>query len=305
MGSSESNTRRYTSLILGIILLFTIIGTCFLFFEFIDSKTKLNELQKELIQVTNSVEVQNNEITTLNNEIMKYKEIEKNIEDIKCTYFNNAEIADSLARENKADFRVCYLTFDDGPYLLTDEYLDVLKDKDVLATFFLRKREEDDYKHIYKRYKNEGHTLGNHTATHTIRYVYRDEDTFISDLQENREFIYGMLGITTDVMRFPGGSKEVEYMDLDFDSMISRLNEINYEYVDWNCATGDGLETVSPDDYLKNVIDGSKDQNVIVVLMHDYSYYTIQFLPDIIDELRNEGFIFLPLWKDCPEVKHS
>lgn len=303
MDTSKRKIRKLTSLIIVFILIVVFGYLCFSNYSLSSELKAKTNLSNELDQ---NLEIQNNTINSLNNDILYYESLEDNLKSIKQTYFNNALRVDELARSGNEDFKVCYLTFDDGPYLLTDTFLDILEEKDVLATFFARKRTDDDYKPIYLREKINGHTIGNHTASHKIfKGIYKSNETFVEDILENREFIYEMLGITTDVMRFPGGSYQSTYMGLNKASLVKELNEIGYGYVDWTHATGDGGATLSPYEFLHNVVDNTADDNVIVILMHDYSENTAKCLPEMIDILKEQGYVFLPLWYDSPAVKKS
>lgn len=229
--------------------------------------------------------------------------VENTIDETKRKYYKDVVEAERRAKSGEANFKVCFLTFDDGPYIkTTPKFLDVLEEKDVLATFFCMKK--SNCEDIYLREKLNCHTIGNHTATHTMKYVYQSEDVFIDDLLENRKFIDNLLGITTNVMRFPGGSHQSSYMGLDRNSLISRLGEIEYGYIDWTNMTGDGDDRIvqNPDVYLHNVIDKIEGKNVITILMHDYSNCTLKTLPTLIDELEKRGYIFLPLCYECSSV---
>lgn len=301
MDSSKRNLNRYTSIIVLFVLLVSI---CFLVKDIYSSYIDLQNINKENSKLDLELLDQSHTITSLNEELNYYNDLKGQLLIAKQTYFDNAYKVDQLARNKDSNIRVCYLTFDDGPYLITDKFLDVLQEKDVLATFFTRKRIEDEYKSIYLREKINGHTIGNHTASHKIsKGIYRSNETFIKDILENREFIFDMLGITTDVMRFPGGSYQTTYMGLDKNSLVNELNEIGYGYVDWTHVTGDGGAILSSYEYLHNVIDYTDDDKVIVVLMHDYSENTLKCLPELIDELRLQGYVFLPLWYDSPAVR--
>jgi peptidoglycan/xylan/chitin deacetylase (PgdA/CDA1 family) len=63
-----------------------------------------------------------------------------------------------------------YLTFDDGPYPATDEVLDVLRDEDVKATFFIcaihLERDRALQFRILRRMLGAGHSIGNHGYDH-------------------------------------------------------------------------------------------------------------------------------------------
>lgn len=264
---------------------------------------KIDDCQKKIYELNCRSDENDIKIQDLNDKIGEYEDINDRLIAIKSQYFIEAYKVDTLARTGNGDVKVAYLTFDDGPYLKTDDFLDVLEEYDVLATFFIRKRVDRDYDSIYKRYKTNCHTIGNHTASHRIKDgIYRSEETFIDDILENRRFIEDKVGITTDVMRFPGGSGHLNYVGLSKASLVNKLNNIGYGYVDWNVATGDGGKKLSPDEYLHNVIDNTKDRNVLVILMHDYSENTLLCLPELIEELDKQGYVFLPLWHDSPAV---
>ena len=301
MDSPKRKIGKYTSLIVILLLSVTCVYLCINNIAIIKS---INNKNKQIKQLEEKISSQQDTISAINDEIIYYESLNDNLIQIKQTFFDNALKADQLARSGEADFKVCYLTFDDGPYLLTDTILDILEEKDVLATFFARKRLDEDYIPIYLRERVNGHTIGNHTASHKIsKGIYRSNEIFINDIIENRQFIFDMLGVTTDVMRFPGGSYEVTYMGLSKSKLVNELNDIGYGYVDWTHATGDGGATLSPYEYLHNVIDYTDDDRAIVVLMHDYSKNTAECLPEMIDELSKQGYIFLPLWHDSPAVK--
>lgn len=308
MEKTKSKVRRNSQIRSTILIALLAIGLSCLSIYFYNAYTKANEKLIQNKQVLNALnetlDKTNVNLDNCNKELNDLKDIDKKIDEIKEIYFKNAVKAEELARSGEADFKVCYLTFDDGPYSkTTPAFLDVLEKYDVQATFFcLAKEGVDD---IYKREKMNCHTIGNHTASHNIKYIYSSVDVFINDLLENRKFIEDLLGITTDVMRFPGGSPQVSYSGLSTNQMIEKLRENHYGYVDWTLTTGDGggPTYLTPDEFLHNVIDSSPNFNVISVLMHDYSTNTLACLPQMIEELTNQGYIFLPLSYDAPIVR--
>ena len=106
-----------------------------------------------------------------------------------------------------------------------------------------------------------------------------------------------------DVMRFPGGSPQVTYSGLNKTSLVNKLVDMGYGYIDWTLTTGDGEANLSPEEFLHNVVDKSNKYSVMSVLMHDYSKNTALCLGDMIDILREQGFIFLPLSYNSPAVR--
>ena len=267
--------------------------------------TNINEQLKKDIETFNNIKANNQ--SKLDHLSVMYKEVEDvdaSLKEAKETYFKLAIEADKRAREG-ANFKVCYLTFDDGPYSKTTPlFLDVLKEKNVLGTFFVLKK--DNLDDLYRRIRDEGHTLANHSASHKIKNgIYRSEEAFIEDIKENDDFIYNLLGVKMDVMRFPGGSPQATYSGLNKSSLVNKLVDMGYGYIDWTLTTGDGEANLSPDEFLHNVVDKSSNYNVITVLMHDYSKNTALCLGEMIDILREQGYIFLPLSYDSPAVRKS
>ena len=306
MAKSQGRVRRSTWLLISLILIFLCVFSCMAlvyFYVNTNKLTNINEQLKKDIDTFNNIKANNQ--SKLDHLSAMYKEVEDvdvSLKEAKDSYFELAIEADKRARDG-ANFKVCYLTFDDGPYSKTTPlFLDVLKEKNVLGTFFVLKK--DNLDDLYKRIRDEGHTLANHTASHKIKNgIYRSEDAFIEDIKENDDFIYNLLGVKMDVMRFPGGSPQATYSGLNKSSLVNKLVDMGYGYIDWTLTTGDGEANLSPDEFLHNVVDKSSKYNVMTVLMHDYSKNTALCLGDMIDILRKQGFIFLPLSYNSSAVR--
>ncbi|MBQ6560503.1 MAG: polysaccharide deacetylase family protein [Erysipelotrichaceae bacterium] len=235
-------------------------------------------------------------------ELQSYNDFEKLILDEKEAYYNDILDLEQKVLKGETKKKIAYLTFDDGPYTLSESFLDVLDEYEVRATFFYLMKstetgyenENETYDHIYRRIIRSGHTLGNHTASHKFgeEGVYQSAEYFIQDLLKNRLFIYNRYDYMTTIMRFPGGSQTSSMAPAIFE----RLKDVDYVYVDWNTQTGDGGKNVlSVETYTNNVLNDTEGKDILVVLMHDYSYNTLKALPDIITGLRKQGYILLPL----------
>ena len=306
MAKSQGRVRRSTWLLTSLILIFLCVFSCMtLVYCYVNTikLANINEQLKNDIDTFNNIKANNQ--SELDHLRVIYKEVEDvdvSLKEVKESYFKLAKEADERARSG-ANFKVCYLTFDDGPYSKTTSlFLDVLKEKNVLGTFFVLKK--DNLDDLYRRIRDDGHTLANHTASHKIKNgIYRSEDAFIEDIKENDDFIYNLLGVKMDVMRFPGGSPQATYSGLNKTSLVNKLVDMGYGYIDWTLTTGDGEANLSPDEFLHNVVDSSSKYSVMTVLMHDYSKNTALCLGDMIDILREQGFIFLPLSYNSPAVR--
>jgi peptidoglycan/xylan/chitin deacetylase (PgdA/CDA1 family) len=95
------------------------------------------------------------------------------------------------------------LTFDDGPSRWTPLVLDLLREHEARATFFVigaRVRERPD---DVKRIVAEGHELGSHTLTHP-RLTEIPEDEVRAEIQGGQDALEEVLGTAPTLFRAPG-----------------------------------------------------------------------------------------------------
>ena len=212
--------------------------------------------------------------------------------------FNTDE---QIEKENYKDKKIIYLTFDDGPsYKITDAVLDILKEKDVKATFFLIGNQIEDREDVVKRIHDEGHGIGLHTFTHKFKVIYSSDDNFIKEMIKCREEINRVIGISPNIIRFPGGS----YKHLN-KNLLKRLHDNNFRIYDWNVDNTDGMNPkLSSSEIYKKSIKGSEKLHPVILLMHctDMNKNTCKALPDIIDYYKNNGYEFRVIDKDTPEM---
>ncbi len=261
----------------------------------IDASQKLNaETETEIENIKSDT-------AKLQENIRIYADMEKTAAETRENYYKVCKQLEDAVIAHEADCKIAYLTFDDGPYLnTTGKYLDVLDQYGVLATFFQIGRPAEELDPLYRRVYETGHTVANHTYTHQIRNgIYRSVDAFISDVKRNREFIEDKLGYTTDILRFPGGSSSARNLK---PAIVEELRKLGYGYVDWNSATGDGVQMMTPAEYRDNVLNKTGNRDILVVLMHDYSANTLTALPEIIEGLKNQGYIFLPMFYESSMI---
>ena len=78
--------------------------------------------------------------------------------------------------------KVVYLTFDDGPSKnITPQILDLLKQKNIKATFFLLGNRVELYPEIVKREQEEGHYIANHGYSHVYSSIYENTQTVLDE----------------------------------------------------------------------------------------------------------------------------
>ncbi|MFL0268350.1 polysaccharide deacetylase family protein [Candidatus Clostridium radicumherbarum] len=205
--------------------------------------------------------------------------------------------ASNQTATNTGTDKTAYLTFDDGPSDNTIKILDILKENNIKATFFVNGHPES--KLIYVRIVNEGHTLANHTYSHDYAAVYKTIEGFNNDKQKLDDFLFAITGIRTQILRFPGGSNNhvsYNYGGVDFmDKLTKYEKQIGIKYFDWNVDSTDAsVLTQAKDKIINEVLNGSKNKKQAIILMHDSKpkTTTAQALPDIIKGLKGQGFKF-------------
>jgi len=179
----------------------------------------------------------------------------------------------------EAEVKRIALTFDDGPHpSYTERLLDGLKERGVVATFFVTGEHAALHPEIIGRMKEEGHVIGNHTYSH-IQLRQDNRETFKKELQKTNKVLKELTGEDAVYVRPPYGSWDKE--------LEKELNMIpvlwSVDPLDW--CTGN-VQTV-----VRRVKEKVKDNSII--LMHDYYETSVTAALQIVDELIEEGYEFV------------
>lgn len=199
-----------------------------------------------------------------------------------------------------------YLTFDDGPSQNTAKILDILKEKNVKATFFVTGKEDDESKALYQRIVAEGHTLGMHSFSHKYSVIYDSLDAFEEDVSHLQSYLAEITGKEPEIMRFPGGSSN-QVSNTDMTEFIRYLNKENITYYDWNVASGDATsQAYTADELVQNVMTDVERYDTSIVLMHDAATKgtTVDALGPMIDQLQTMGVELLPIDENTKLIQH-
>ena len=180
------------------------------------------------------------------------------------------------------------LTFDDGPNeVITSQILDLLKQYNAKATFFVVGNRIDKYSDIIKREVLEGHEVGNHTYNHVFFSKKYSKALIDKEIDLTRKKIYEVTGTACSWFRPPGG-----YIN---DEVINEAKKHGYTVVlwSWHQDTEDwkspGVNAIA-NKVLNNV------QNGDIILMHDNvklinrSSQTVAALKIILPELEKRGY---------------
>lgn len=208
--------------------------------------------------------------------------------------------------KNQEEQRYAYLTFDDGPSDNTDRILDILKEKNVKATFFVVGKTDEKSKKRYQRIINEGHSLGMHSYTHDYSYIYSSMAHYKEDLMKLQDYLYEVTGERVKLYRFPGGSSN-SVSKIPIQSCINYLDKKGIIYYDWNASSEDAVSIGTSCDKLnENILKDALLYHNTVILMHDLHECTatVKGLEPLIDKLQKEGYILDAITQETVPVQH-
>jgi len=186
---------------------------------------------------------------------------------------------ENLVVEVEKEDKKIALTFDDGPHpYYTEQLLDGLKDRGVVATFFVTGEHAVLHPDIIRRIHEEGHMIGNHTYSH-MQLTQESRVEFKEELVATGEVIEEMIDEEVIYVRPPYGT-----WDKAFES------ELNMIPVLW---TIDTLDWCSSDvsRIVRETVKEAEENDII--LMHDYYDTTVTAALQIVDELSARGFTFV------------
>lgn len=201
--------------------------------------------------------------------------------------------------------KLVFLTFDDGAnQKISPIVLDTLKNEGVHGTFFIvGGTVGEKNRNVLEREINEGHGIAIHSFTHNYKILYPGRRASGAKVTEEykrtldeMQAIWGKQ-FNTKVFRYPGGHMSWKNMD----ESDNALAAYGVEWIDWNALCGDGEpKKVRPTtaqgmyDFTIRTTKQNKNQDVIVVLMHDAENkrLTAEALPKIIKYFKDNGYKF-------------
>lgn len=193
--------------------------------------------------------------------------------------------ATSQARFGTVDCRQAKciaLTFDAGPSEHSARLLDILKEKQVPATFFLMgKGHIDKYPELVKRMADESHEVANHTWNHD-RLTELEPEEIREELERPNKEIQRLIGKRPTLMRPPQGRTN--------DTVHEICRELGMAEVLWSVTAKDYL-TKDPALIHQRVLAQADRDGII--LLHDLYDGTVPAVPGIIDALKQRGYVFV------------
>ncbi len=187
----------------------------------------------------------------------------------------------------KEDTQKIYLTFDEGyENGYTSKILDVLKEKNCPAVFFVTGPYVEENPDLIRRMIDEGHVVGNHTVNHPSMPTVSSEEA-ASEIVGLHQQVKADFNYTMTLFRPPMGEWS--------DRTLNLTKQLGYKTVFWSFAYEDWKTDSQPDpsaalEKLKN-----SAHNGAIYLLHAVSSTNTAILGDFIDSMRADGYTFSKL----------
>ncbi len=204
---------------------------------------------------------------------------------------------------------VICLTFDDGPSSVTPEVLDVLKENNIKATFFILDYSEQS-KSMIQRIIDEGHTLAIHGMSHDYSKIYASAEATLENFTSLQKKIKKDFNYDVKYVRFPGGASNTisrNYCEGVMTEAVKKVQEESLEYYDWNVDVDDAGSARTPSEIYNNFVDGILPGVENIVLMHDGEGHmpTAKALQEIINYAKENVYVFTAISENTTPAKHS
>ena len=199
---------------------------------------------------------------------------------------NILEESKGICLGNSED-KTIYLTFDEGYEAgYTSRILDILKENDVKATFFLTAHYVNTQEELVQRMIDEGHIIGNHTVNHKSMPDLSEEE-IKKEVTDLHQVIYEKFNYEMKYIRPPKGEFSQRTLQL--------TNSLGYTTVMWSFAYEDWNEDKQPDEEKskQKILDNL--HNGEIMLLHGNSKTNIDILDSVIKEAKNMGYTFKSL----------
>ncbi len=169
--------------------------------------------------------------------------------------------------ENKSKVQ---LTFDDGPHPeITPEILKILKKHNQKAIFFCIGKNIEKYPEIAKQIIAEGHTIGNHSFSHSYFFDFFGTKKVIEELEKTNRLIKNISDKDCRIFRPPYGVTNP--------NIAKAVKILNLQVVGWSVRSSDTVKNKKQ--VLKRL---EKVKPGDIVLFHDTKANTPEILNDFL-----------------------
>ncbi len=191
----------------------------------------------------------------------------------------------SLNHNYKTSEKYISLTFDDGPDpQFTPKVLSLLNIHNAKATFFLIGKNAEKYPELVQQIIKEGHTIGNHSFSHSKNFGFFPTDKIVSELMQNNKIIKEIAGKDMTMFRPPFGVTNP--------NIKKALRKTNHQSIGWSKRSLD-TTSLSVEKILRRITVDLKKGDII--LLHDSSAKTIAVLEQLLLFLQSHQLQSVPV----------
>jgi peptidoglycan/xylan/chitin deacetylase (PgdA/CDA1 family) len=187
----------------------------------------------------------------------------------------------SFTGNKKQIEKVIALTFDDGPHPeFTPLILQLLKSHKAIATFFCIGNEVDKHPDILQKIKEGGHSIGNHSYSHSTTIDFKRTKYWIDEIEETDSAIKKAIGEDVMLFRPPYG--------VTTPHLANAITFTKHKVIGWSIRSFDkGIK--DPDQILQRIKKQVKPGGII--LLHDTHVNAPLVLEHLLLFLQQQGYI--------------
>ncbi len=239
-----------------------------------------------VVKVFASYDMLKNNDAPIDNNVVVEESVETAPKVLNETEIENLEnlkddVQDISKDELNKNEKVIALTFDDGPGAHTERLLNILKDNNVKATFFVLGSQIDRYPDLLPRMVEDGHEIGGHSWTHRSFKTLSDEE-LTKEIMQTRAKIASLTGVDALSVRPPYGAYNKHAKAV--------AKSLGVHFVNWNVDPLD-WKTRNAQKTYDSILNSAAQGNI--VLSHDIHVSTVDAMERLIPKLLDEGYHFV------------
>ncbi len=186
---------------------------------------------------------------------------------IRWNYFLNAFHSNPSFNKNTVA-----ITFDDGPHpVITPQILELLQKYNATATFFCIGKQIEEYPELFKQIVNAGHTIGNHSYSHSNNFGFFSTKRVLAELKKTDDLIFDLINKHVKLFRPPFGVTNP--------NIAKAIKQSKHHVIGWNIRSLD-TKIQDPKKIIERITRQLKSGDV--VLLHDTNERAIIVLEQLL-----------------------